>query len=116
MLAIPLQAVPSQTVAVTLNNQPCTINLYAKEANFDPLYGAPTQVIFCDLYVNDQPIVLAVPCWNANLIVRDEYFGFSGDFAIIDTIGNDDPTFDDLGSRFQLAYLEPSDLTPLGAF
>jgi len=44
-------------------------------------------------------------------LVNDVYLGFSGDLEFVDTQGTDDPTFDGLGTRYQLVYLEPSDLT-----
>lgn len=99
MLAIPLQAVPSQTVAVALAGQPCTINVYERRTG-----------LYVDLLVSSAPIVQGVIALNANLIVRDAYRGFVGDLAFFDTEGAADPTSDGLGGRFFLAYLEASDL------
>ena len=65
------------------------------------------------VYVGSALIVASVLCENINRIVRDLYFGFSGDFAFLDTQGTNDPIYTGLGgtgARFQLFYLFPADL------
>lgn len=99
MLEVPIQAVPSQTLAVVLANQPCRINIYSRR-----------QGLFVDLYVNNLPIVTGVIALDANRLVRDAYLGFIGDLAFYDTLGSDDPAYTGLGSRYVLLYLEASDL------
>lgn len=103
MMAIPLQAVASQVVSVALAGQACRINVYQK-----------TTGLYLDLYVNDALIIGGVICQHANKIVRDAYLGFVGDLAFFDTqAGNQpplDPSYDGLGARFALMYLEASDL------
>ena len=103
MLIIPLSPIPSQTLTTTLANQICQLNVYQK------FYG-----VFVDLYVNNSLIIGGVIAQNLNRIVRSIYLGFSGDFCFIDTQGTDDPTYDGLGSRWQLAYLTEDDLASLG--
>jgi hypothetical protein len=98
-LSIPLQAVPSQTVSVALNNQACQINVYTL-----------TTGLYVDLLVNDAQIIGGVVAQNLNVIVRDAYLGFVGDLAFADTQGDQDPVYTGLGSRFILVYLFPSDL------
>ena len=98
-LSIPLQAVPSQTVSVALNNQACQINVYTL-----------TTGLYVDLLVNDAQIIGGVVAQNLNVIVRDAYLGFVGDLAFADTQGDEDPVYTGLGSRFILVYLFPSDL------
>jgi len=100
---VPLDAVPSQTLTAVMSNQSTRLNLYQKLG-----------VLYMDVYVNDAPIILGVQCENANRIVRSAYLGFVGDLAFIDTQGSSDPTFDGLGSRFQLVYLSQVDLSKLG--
>lgn len=119
-LVIPLSAVPSQTLNVTLNNQPCTINVYAKNINVphDPtsvgiVTTPPTfdniTPIFLDLYVNDVAIITGVLCLNQVLIVRDTYLGFIGDLCMVDTQSEGlDPQVSGLGTRWQLVYLQDS--------
>lgn len=97
MQVIPLQATASQQVAVTLANQACKINVYQKDTG-----------LYVDLYVLDSPIVVGVIALNANRIVRDAYFGFTGDLAFFDTQGSTDPDYTGLGDggRYFLGYLE----------
>ncbi|MGE8128962.1 phage baseplate plug family protein [Methylobacterium sp. NPDC080182] len=99
MQIIPLQAVPNQSVKAQLGNQPCKIIVQQK------LYG-----LFADLYVNEALLVGGVICQDRNRLVRSAYLGFSGDLMFTDTMGTEDPTSDGLGSRFQLVYLDPSEL------
>lgn len=99
MLIVPLQAVPSQSVQVTLANQNCSLSVY--QTNFG---------MFMDVYSNGSLIIAGVICQNLNRIVRSIYLGFSGDFCFVDTQGQDDPVYTGIGTRFFLAYLEPSDL------
>lgn len=115
MQTISLQAVPSQSVTVTLNNQKVSLNVYAKTAVFDPDYAPNGQtILFCDVLLNDALVVGGVPCWNGNRIVRDTYLGFSGDLAFYDTLASDDPQYTGLDARWQLVYLTPADLATYG--
>jgi hypothetical protein len=38
------------------------------------------------------------------------YLGFSGDLVFVDTLGDQDPTYDGLGARYALIYLRPSEV------
>lgn len=100
MQTIPLQAVPSQSINVTLNGQDCTIRVYTLDTG-----------LFLDLEVSGDVIVSAVICEDRTLIVRLAYLGFVGDLAFMDTQGTDDPLYTGLGSRWVLLYLSPSDFT-----
>lgn len=101
MLLIPLQAVPNQTVSVLLSNQSVRLNVYLRGAN-----------LFMDVFqgVDDAAVIVGVICENKNRIIRDLYFGFQGDFAFYDTQAEADPEYTGLGSRYQLIYIEPSEL------
>jgi hypothetical protein len=99
MQIIPLQPTQNQTLTVLLGNQNCRINVYQK------FYG-----LFIDLTVDARPVLAGVICQHANRIVRYSYLGFVGDLAFFDTQGKADPRFDGLGGRYQLVYIEPSDL------
>lgn len=57
----------------------------------DPPPYVNTNPVFMDLYVNDSIIVAGVLLLNKNRIVRNSYFGFAGDFSVIDTEGDEDP-------------------------
>lgn len=102
MQIVPLKAVPSQTLNISLSGQSCTLNIYQK------LIDSP--VLFMDLFVAGTLILSGITCRNAAAIVRNTYFGFTGDFAFYDTQGTTDPTYTGLGARYILAYLSPGDL------
>lgn len=113
MQTIPLTAASSQTLSATLGGQVCQINVYQKTFwtdNNEAGMMAQITPMFLDLYVNNSLIIGGVLCLNGTLIVRDAYFGFTGDLAFYDTQGEDDPVYTGLGSRFFLVYLEASDL------
>jgi hypothetical protein len=106
MLIIPVNDTDNQTLAVQLAGQNCKINLYQKTTGF-----------YCDLYVDDSPVVVGVICQNLNRIVRSSYLGFIGDLNWFDTRGSaaipsngQDPSSPGLGTRYLFRYLEASDL------
>jgi hypothetical protein len=99
MQIIQIQAVPAQTLQVTLSGQSVQISLYQK-----------TTGLFCDVSVNNSVIVTGVICQNLNRIVRDVYRGFIGDLAFLDQQGTLDPTYDLFGTRYLLLYLAPGEL------
>ena len=102
MQTVPLQSLPNQTVNIQLNGQSCTLNVYQKSTG-----------MFMDVLVNDVLIIGGVICENLNRIVRSLYLGFIGDFAWVDTQGNDDPYYSQIGVRFYLLYFNASELSPL---
>lgn len=99
MMTIPLQETPNQSLTVQLGSQSVSINVYQMA------YG-----LFVDVYVNNALIVAGVIAENLNRIVRSLYLGFVGDLAFVDTQGASDPIYTGLGTRYQLVYLEESDL------
>lgn len=95
MIRIPLQAVPNQTLAVTLALQSAQI---AIRQNGDALYF--------DLISNGTSVVRTRICRDRQRLLLDaKYRGFVGDFAFVDTRGNLDPQYFGLGTRFVLYYL-----------
>jgi hypothetical protein len=117
-IVVPLQPVPYQTVAVTLNNQSVQLDVYTLQASAlaavvgTALVSPPP--LFMDVLVNNLPIIGGVICQNLNRIVRSLYLGFVGDFTFLDNSGNGlDPSYAGLGSTFSLIYLFPADLNPL---
>ena len=104
MQIIPVQDVCNQSVQITLGGQACNINLYQ----------TLDQGFYCDLYVNNALVIGGVICQNLNKIVRDLYFGFSGDLYWNDLQGSNDPSSPGLGTRYELLYLTPADLGGLG--
>jgi hypothetical protein len=114
---VPLQPVVSQTLSITLNQQACTIFLYAKliqvpasaEVAVDPPTFLPINPMFLDLYTTDannvtRLVIGGVLCQDRNRLVRNSYLGFSGDLAFVDSQGIADPLPSGLGSRWLLTY------------
>lgn len=99
MKTVPLNPVPSQTLNLTLNNQPLKLIIYTLSTG-----------LFMDVKLNNVTIVSGVICLNNNKIVREAYSGLIGDFMFTDTQGSSDPEYSGLGSRYLLVYLEASDL------
>lgn len=97
MLQLPLQPVPSQTLQAVCSNQNCQLSIYQKD-----------QGLFVDLNSNGVDVSIAVLALNAVPLTLN-YSGFQGNFLLIDTQGDVDPTYDGLGSRFQLVYLTASE-------
>lgn len=94
MQSIALQPVPSQQLQVVLGGQNCQIAVY--------LLG---EHLFVDLNVNGANISNAVRARDVIPLVPTAYLGFIGNLIFTDTQGTSDPTFDGLGSRYQLVYL-----------
>jgi hypothetical protein len=94
MVIVPLRAIPSQVVNVTLGGQPCQIALYQLATG-----------LYCNLYVRNVIVIGGVICHNVNRIVRDLYLGFIGDLIFVDSQGKSDPEYSGLGGRYELAYL-----------
>lgn len=99
MQEVSLQPSKSQQVSVTLNNQNCSIKLHQRSTGF-----------YMDLYVDEKPIMQGVVCLNCNYMVRYPYLGFSGDLVFVDTKGTDDPSYDEIGTRFKLYYLTADEI------
>lgn len=100
MIAVPLNAVPSQKGYAVLANQNAQISVYQKRTG-----------LYFDLSLNSVPVVTARMCLNLNrLLLGSNYTGFVGDFCFVDTQGSNDPDYTGLGGRYTLLYLEASDL------
>jgi len=93
-IRIPLAAVPAQKLSVTLGTQRCLIGIYQKSTG-----------LYFDLSVAGTVIVAGMVCRNRVGLVRAKYLGFSGQLAVVDTQGAQDPDYTGLGSRYQLVYL-----------
>ncbi len=93
MQAITLQPIKAQQVSVSLDGQDCKIRLVQR-----------TTGLFIDVALGDRWIVQGVSCLNCNKLVRYEHLGLQGELFFADTVGDADPVYDELGSRFQLFY------------
>lgn len=99
MLQVPLQPVPSQQLQIVLGNQNCQIAVYMLGAN-----------IYVDLNSNGADISIAVIARDGVPLVPTAYLGFLGNLIFVDTQGSSDPTFNGLGSRYQLLYFTVADI------
>ena len=95
MQTLTLSAVPNQTLKSLLSGQQTAINLYT----------LADENLYMDVELNNKPVVTGVLVRNKVKIIRNTYFGFSGDFVIVDTQGSDEPVYSGLGTRWQLIYL-----------
>jgi hypothetical protein len=98
MQSISLQPVPSQQLQIVLGGQNCQIAVYLKG-----------QHIYVDLNSNGADISIAVIARDVVPLVPTTYLGFIGNLLFTDTQGTSDPTFDGLGTRYQLVYLTASE-------
>jgi hypothetical protein len=103
MQQIPIQALPSQQIQVTLDGQLCAFSIYVKN-----------QCMFFDAVVNGATIAYAVQCKNMVQLIPTAYLGFTGVLILFDTQGTSDPVYTGLGTRWQLLYLDSSDLVNYG--
>lgn len=98
-LQIPLLAVPNQVEAVPLDGRSCIIAVNQRSTG-----------LFIDVFMDGEAIVTGVLCEDRNPLVRDYYRGFPGELFFFDTEGSADPTYEGLASRYQLIYIEQSEV------
>lgn len=99
MMTIPISALPSQTLHAVLAGQNCTINIYQKSTG-----------VYLDLFVDSVAVVTCGICLDRANTVRYDYLGFVGGLVFADSQGVTDPDYTGFGSRYDLIYLEASDL------
>jgi hypothetical protein len=88
MLAIPLQAVPNQTLAVALSGRSVQLNVYLRGSD-----------MFIDVFLSGVTIIRGVICQNLNRIVRDLYLRLPWRLRIFSTPqGSDDPVYTGFGT------------------
>lgn len=99
MRSISIEPIKSQTISVDLAGQQCSIRLIQRET-----------FMYMDLTVNGNPIMQGVPCLYGNKMVRYKYLGFRGDLVFVDNTGELNPSYEGLGGRHILYYLEESEI------
>lgn len=105
---VPLQALPSQTLQCQLGGQATTLNVYQQA------YG-----LYVDVLLSGQVVVQGIIALNGNLIIRNSYFNYSGDFIFLDTQAapgsGTDPVYTGFGpnGRYVLLYLTAADIAAL---
>lgn len=104
MNIIPIVSQPAQQLGTILSEQVTTLRVYQK------FFG-----LYIDVLVNDALIIGGVVARDRNRIVRSAYLGFTGDLAFFDTQGSKDPSYEDLGNRWLLAYFaDDAELSQFG--
>jgi len=99
-LIVPLSPVPSQRLSIVLANQNCQINVFQKQ---DSMY--------VDLAIDGDSILRTKAARNSiRLLLGAEYRGFIGDLVFVDNIGDEQPFYTGLGSRWFLLYLTSDEL------
>lgn len=119
MQIVPLSANPNSTLQIVLAGQNCAIELRTLDgyavtdaANL----GTDQKYLAFTLDVAGVSITRTQNCLNLKrLLINRQYLGFAGDFMFVDTqpdpiTGPADPQWEGLGTRWQLIYLEVSDL------
>lgn len=101
---IPIADVPSQTLTVTLGGQSCFLRLFTRRES-----------LFLDLSIDGTEIVTGALCLRGVPIVRAAYLGLAGDLVFRDAQGLDDPLSPGLGSRFQLVYVDATELAAISS-
>ena len=112
MQQVSIKPVARQTVSAVLGGQQVNLSIYALPQRAQTGTGAGDflpAALFMDVSLSNTPVCTSVPCFNLTKIVRGQG-GFVGDFVFQDTQGSSDPTYDGLGTRYLLQYLEAADL------
>lgn len=89
---------------INLNNTP---NQYASfnigEDGYDIRLKTVKGMLYADLFLNGEEIVRSRRCINKMPLI---YTKRLGNFYFLDTVGNEDPTYDKLNDRFLFIYDE----------
>lgn len=101
MQTITLQPIKAQQVGITLDGQDCQIRLVQRDTG-----------LFIDVALNGLWIAQGVVCLNCNKLVRYAHLGLRGELFFADTVGDEDPVYDELGARFQLFYATKEEMEP----
>lgn len=101
MQKIPLPPIPSNRFQVVLDDQQCRISLYQRGRR-----------MYLDLDVDNEPVCRGAICQNRASIVQSPTRLFSGSLHFWDTLGDEPPQYDQLGTRFLLLYVSANETLP----
>lgn len=103
MQVIPLTPTPSQSLTVLLGGQNVGLVLRQRSTG-----------LYADITLNGKLIYAGVICQDRTLLVNRPYLGMKGDLVFVDQQGKTDsgPTYDGLGSRYVLYWIEPGEAIP----
>ena len=99
MKTIPLSSRPSQLVNIVLDGQNCDISVYQK-----------TTGLYLDLTADGKLMLQGRICRDNVYMLMQEHLGFRGNLLFIDRQGSSDPNMSELGSRYELVYLEEGEV------
>lgn len=94
---IPLLQLPNQKLSVILGGQNCTISLYWRQER-----------LYLDLTCNASVVCKGAVCQDRVDIVQSPSRYFSGSLFFLDLQGDRPPHWQELGTRYVLAY-EPQE-------
>lgn len=100
ILFLPVRPEPNQRFSIVLNDQNCTVELFQR---YDRLY--------LNLYVDDTAVVSGVVCLNQQNLIIPTTTKFIGYLYFADTLGNSAPQWEELGTRYELIYASPEEMT-----
>ena len=103
MIKIPLQQIASQKFRIVLEGQNVTIRLFYR---FGDMYA--------DVFVGNETICLGSICRNRTAIVENAGEKFKGNLFFMDMLGDTDPQYEDLGSRYVFLYVSANESLPAG--
>lgn len=101
MKIIHIAAIPSQTFQVVLDDQQCRITLYQGGRR-----------MYLDLDVDDEAVCRGAICQNRASVVPFPTLNLLGSLHFWDTLGDEPPRYDLLGSRFLLLYVADGEELP----
>ena len=101
MESITLSALPAQTFQAILDDQQCRITLYQRGRR-----------MYLDLDVDNEPVCRGAICQNRASVVPFPTLNFLGSLHFWDTLGDEPPQYDKLGSRFLLLYVADGEKLP----
>lgn len=107
MQLVPLSAVPSQQLQISLAGQSVGIRVYSLGSE---------GLIYVDTHLNGQAISYAVLAQDVTVLVPTaSYRGFLGNLLFTDTMGTSSPQYTGLGSRWVLIYLTAAEYAAMVA-
>ena len=101
MQNIPLSPIPAQTFQIVLDDQQCHITLYQRGRR-----------MYLDLEADNETVCQGAICQNRASIVPFPTLNFSGSLHFWDTLGDEPPQYEQLGTRFLLLYVADGEDMP----
>lgn len=102
-MEIPLIAVPAQSLAVILDNQECVLHVYTRGER-----------LYMDMEADGVTVFTGVLCCNRVNCKFAGYLPFRGGLYFVDTLNEEHPSYEGLGSRWGLLFVSESEIVPEG--